>query len=693
MECFCSSCPSTLLSFQGFSSSPIDRRFHKTTLNHRVLPPLSKQFLQHNDRLHAFLRQKIPPPISSRTSRVSIFAEAGRQPWDFGRFVRTLYFFNGLPSPAKFFEFVIQKLSNKTSPEPAKTMQTSDVVLVVGATGGVGQRVVDVLRKKGIPVRVLVRNEEKAKKMLGPDIDLIVGDITKESTLAPEYFKRVTKVINAASVIVGPKEGDTPDRAKYSQIKGASPEMVEYVGMKNLINAVKSNVGLQDGKLLFGFEDGFSGQLVWGALDDVVMGGVSESTFQIDPTGNEKGGPTGVFKGNLVVSAGTVSTANNGGFTSIRTRNFSVPEDLSAYDGLELRVKGDGCRYKLIVRTSTDWDTVGYTASFDTVKEQWQTICLPFSSLRPVFRARTVLDAPPFDPSKIISLQASFFIDPNASSLIIPKFEYDGKLNPSFVEGAFQLPLSSIRAYIKEPITPRWTYMDLQGVTRPDRPGIDLSKQPPAVRLNKDLGFILTFKLKGEDLIRESGIPYAIVRPCALTQEPAGADLIFDQGDNLTGKISREEVARICVAALESPYALDKTFEVVSVIPFSETFTVDPENPPPEKDYDVYFKTLKEGITGKEALEERPALKTSQAHVKQRIKMNQLRMRNSIGGADSNTSPNDNRSRESYDEAGRNSGRLMSKQMAVFVRYPPKDRGADHTENAESLNSCAGKLS
>lgn len=49
-------------------------------------------------------------------------------------------------------------------------------------------------------------------------ISQIVGDITKEETLAPEYFKGVKKVINAVSVIVGPKEGDTPDRAKYSQV-------------------------------------------------------------------------------------------------------------------------------------------------------------------------------------------------------------------------------------------------------------------------------------------------------------------------------------------------------------------------------------------------------------------------------------------------------------------------------------------
>ena len=55
-------------------------------------------------------------------------------------------------------------------------------------------------------------------------------------------------------------------------------------------------------------------------------------------------------------------------------QNFSVPEDLSAYDGLELRLKGDGRKYKFIIRTSSDWDTVGYTASFDTVAGQWQSV-------------------------------------------------------------------------------------------------------------------------------------------------------------------------------------------------------------------------------------------------------------------------------------------------------------------------------
>ena len=64
-------------------------------------------------------------------------------------------------------------------------------------------------------------------------------------------------------------------------------------------------------------------------------------------------------------------------------------------------------------------------------------------------------------------------------------------------------------------------------------------QEPPAVRMNDELGGLLTWKLAGEDVIRGSGLPYAIVRPTALTEEPAGAELEVGQGDNLKGKISR----------------------------------------------------------------------------------------------------------------------------------------------------------
>lgn len=43
-----------------------------------------------------------------------------------------------------------------------------------------------------------------------------------------------------------------------------------------------------------------------------------------------------------------------------------------------------------------------------------------------------------------------------------------------------------------------------------------------------------------EDELRASGVPFAIVRPVALTEEPAGMPLVLEQGDTLKGKVSRE---------------------------------------------------------------------------------------------------------------------------------------------------------
>ena len=39
--------------------------------------------------------------------------------------------------------------------------------------------------------------------------------------------------------------------------------------------------------------------------------------------------------------------------------------------------------------------------------------------------------------------------------------------------------------------------------------------------------------VQGEDVIRQSGVPFAVVRPTALTEEDAGAQLQFDQGDTI----------------------------------------------------------------------------------------------------------------------------------------------------------------
>ncbi len=143
---------------------------------------------------------------------------------------------------------------------------------------------------------------------------------------------------------------------------------------------------------------------------------------------------------------------------------------------------------------------------------------------------------------------------------MLSKFEYDGELNPRFSPGNFNLQVESIKAYGAN--LPQFVLVSSAGVTRPNRPGINLDEEPPAVRLNDQLGGILTWKLKGEDSLRASRIPHTIIRPCALTESAGGKELIVEQGDNIKGKISREDVAELCVAALQQSQACNVTFEV-----------------------------------------------------------------------------------------------------------------------------------
>ncbi|MGC9528438.1 MAG: NAD(P)H-binding protein, partial [Limnospira sp.] len=100
------------------------------------------------------------------------------------------------------------------------------------------------------------------------------------------------------------------------------------------------------------------------------------------------------------------------------------------------------------------------------------------------------------------------------------------------------------------------------GVTRPGKPGLNLEEEPPAVRMNDQLGGILTWKLRGEDAVRSSGISYTIIRPCAMTEEAGGEPLMLDQGDTIKGKVSREDISDLCIRALNDPEAANVTVEV-----------------------------------------------------------------------------------------------------------------------------------
>jgi len=81
--------------------------------------------------------------------------------------------------------------------------------------------------------------------------------------------------------------------------------------------------------------------------------------------------------------------------------------------------------------------------------------------------------------------------------------------------------------------------------------------------LNKMFNNVLKWKFKGEEALRASGVPYTIIRPGGLDDSPGGQkSIVFVQGDEKSSVIPRADLARICVAALGSAAAVNKTFEV-----------------------------------------------------------------------------------------------------------------------------------
>jgi len=96
------------------------------------------------------------------------------------------------------------------------------VVLVAGATGGTGRALVRNLSAQGFAVKALVRDEDKARAVLGDDIRYAVGDVRDINTLA-------LAMDDAAYVIsaIGASRSDPTN----------NPEAVDFAGVKNLADA------------------------------------------------------------------------------------------------------------------------------------------------------------------------------------------------------------------------------------------------------------------------------------------------------------------------------------------------------------------------------------------------------------------------------------------------------------------------
>ena len=131
-------------------------------------------------------------------------------------------------------------------------------------------------------------------------------------------------------------------------------------------------------------EDGAT--TAWHAIDDVVMGGVSQSMLQ-------------PYSRGVACFSGVVSLERGGGFASVRTepRRWNT----AGAHAFVVRCRGDGRHYKFTVRTDDGFDGVQYQARMQPPRGEWAEVALPVASFVASFRGRPVTGAGPLDPAKV----------------------------------------------------------------------------------------------------------------------------------------------------------------------------------------------------------------------------------------------------------------------------------------------------
>ena len=138
------------------------------------------------------------------------------------------------------------------------TMSDAKPVLVVGATGRVGRRVVQQLMAQNRPVRAIVRNPDKARELFGTSTSFVhppfqvhvadLGHYDRDETILDEAMKGVDTVLSVSGVVRFSKWTDfLPwrlfDQAPQQWADRSHPYYGNYLAQKKLLElAEKHNV-------------------------------------------------------------------------------------------------------------------------------------------------------------------------------------------------------------------------------------------------------------------------------------------------------------------------------------------------------------------------------------------------------------------------------------------------------------------
>uniref|UniRef100_A0A7S0XHU6 NAD(P)-binding domain-containing protein n=1 Tax=Erythrolobus madagascarensis TaxID=708628 RepID=A0A7S0XHU6_9RHOD len=441
----------------------------------------------------------------------------------------------------------LDALSGSSSSSDGSRLQSIASVLVIGATGKTGSEVVRSLREMNPNLRVFAGCRDGSAQERGvsfdEQIDMVSVDVTEEGS------------------ITGAIQKVKPDAIVWT-VGSRTPREVDAEGLAKVVAAFSESASgriLKSSRTQYLFDftkNGGAAASRFSPLDDVIMGGVSASRMDRDPISS--GGLGAAF-------TGYVSLDQNGGFCQARAQwSPSSPLNLVGYDGIELVVRGDGRRYKVNLKNTAEPEFV-FQASFDTIKGERLRVRLPFSDFLPTKRGKLAYTDGSSMYSDTLALDSI-----TAFSLVVSKIETGGMTNSAFAPGEFKLELESISAFYA--IQPRFVLLSSAAVTRPfwteeEKAAYSYASTIPIVQLNP--GNVLGEKLRGEDFLRASGLPYCIVRATGLNdkEQPMNSRLVLTQGDRAVGRIHRKDLAKGISYALQSPQAAFKTFEIESKPP------------------------------------------------------------------------------------------------------------------------------
>jgi putative NADH-flavin reductase len=341
----------------------------------------------------------------------------------------------------------------------------------------------------------------------------------------------------------------------------------------------------------------------------------------------------GVFVGRIPrdssSSSGNGGGSGGGGEASIITSRLRARDDpdcgidlAAAFAGFVARVCSDGGTYEAFVRTRQYFENgIEYVCEFSTNTKQprknasrnkFTTVRLPFESFRPVQRRNRAAAAdgndewiespPPFQGKDVRNIGFRFRSSRNKAPLVLGGGAAAAARAAAELKlSSFYLALSYIKLYRSQP-EPEFVYVSdarippqvknnmvrhdsrrllLSGTASNEGGGgsgpggttttlLDESALRTATLDKGRTEEEIYFKYRGEDILKKSGLSYAIARVPGYNEIPSGEASTIELSSTLPPSsssaaealVSRDEVAQICVNALLDPSALNKSFYV-----------------------------------------------------------------------------------------------------------------------------------